>query len=54
MVTGGDSCSRGNGFISQHRIQDGHFNICCENSIVCLKRPKNNEKETGDGTFKKN
>ena len=28
--------------------------ICCKNCIVCLKRPKINEKEAGVGPFKKN
>ena len=27
--------------------------ICCKNCIVCLKRPKINEKEAGDGPFLK-
>jgi len=27
--------------------------IYCKNCIVCLKRPKNNEKEAGVGPFKK-
>ena len=27
--------------------------ICCKNYIVCLKRPKRNEKEAGVGPFKK-
>ena len=27
MVMGGDSCSEGRGFKSQHHIQDGHFYI---------------------------
>ena len=33
----------------------GHFFtlICCKNCIVCLKRPKINEKEAGVGPFKK-
>ena len=37
-------------------ILDGHFFalICCKNCIdVCLKRLKINEKEAGDGHFKK-
>ena len=51
-----NSCSRGCGFKSQHCILDGHFFawICCKNCIVCLKRPKWNEKEAGvDPFFKK-
>ena len=27
--------------------------ICCKSYIVCLKRPKINEKEAGVGPFKK-
>ena len=27
VVMGGDSCSEGRGFKSQHHIQDGHFYI---------------------------
>ena len=43
MVMGGDSCSKGRGFESWHRILDGHFftlicYIICNN--VCLKRTK--------------
>ena len=48
MVMGRDSRSKGHGFESRHRIQDGHFfaYICCKNcNDVCLKRPKINEKE---------
>ena len=53
---GRDSRSEGRGFESQHRILDGHFFtfICCKNCIVCLKRPKINEKEAGVGPFLKN
>ena len=42
-----DSCSKGRGFESRRRILDGHFFtlIRCKNCIVCLKRPKINEKE---------
>ena len=53
VVMGRDSCSKGHGFNSQHRILDGHFftYICCKNCNVCLKRPKINEKEAGVGPF---
>ena len=39
MVMGGDSCSEGRGFESQHWILDSHFFtlICCKNGNVCLK-----------------
>ena len=42
VVMGGDSCSEGRGFESQHLILDGHFFpfICCKNCNVCLKRRK--------------
>ena len=46
VVMGDDSCSRGRGFESRHRITDGH-------DIVCFKRPKINEKEAGVGPFEK-
>ena len=51
MVMGGDSCSEGCGFESQHHVLDGHFftNICCKNcNDDCLKRPKIND-ERGRG-----
>ena len=53
MVMGDNSCSRGCGFESQHCILDGQFFtlICCENCIICLKRPKINEKEAWVGPF---
>ena len=39
LVMGGDSCSKGCGFKSQHHILDGHFFtfICCKNCNFCLK-----------------
>ena len=38
MVMGGDLCSEGREFESQHRIQHGHFftYICCKHCNVCL------------------
>ena len=55
VVMGGDSCSRGRGFKSQHHILYGHFLtfICCKNCNVCLKNAKINEKEAVDGPFLK-
>ena len=55
VVMGGDSCSEGRGFKSQHRILDGHFFtfICCKNCNVCLKKTKINEKRPGMGHLKK-
>ena len=47
VVMGGDSCSEGRWFESQHHILDGHFfiYICCKIcSNVCLKRPERNDK----------
>ena len=51
MVMGGSSCPEGRGFDSQHCILDGHFhiNFCKNCNDICLKRPKINEKEAGDG-----
>ena len=56
MVMGDDSCSKGYEFKSRHHILDGHFFtlICCKNCIVCLKRPKINEKRPGFAHFLKN
>ena len=53
MVMDDNSCSKGCGFESQCRILDEHYFtlICCKNCIVCLKRPKINEKEAGVGPF---
>ena len=53
---GDDSCLRGRGFEIQQHIMDGHFFglICCKNCIVCMKRPKMNNKVAEVCTFKKN
>ena len=52
FALGDDSCSKGCGFESWHLILDDFFTlICCKKCIVCLKRPKINEKETGVGPF---
>ena len=53
MVVGGNSCSRGRGFESQHRILDGHFShyIDAKNSNICLKKTDNYQKEAGNGPF---
>ena len=42
LVMGGDSCSKGCGFKSQHHILDGLFFtfICCKICNFCLKRQK--------------
>ena len=45
VVMGGDSCPKGRGFESRHRILEGHFftYICCKNcNGVCFKKTKNN------------
>ena len=36
MVTGGDSCSEGRRFESQHRILDGHFSQTFVVEIVMM------------------
>ena len=44
VVMGGDSCTKGRGFESLHRILDGQFftDICCKNcNDVCLKKTEN-------------
>ena len=53
MVMGLDLQSEGCGFESQHCILDGHFfTVICKHCIhVCLKKPKINEIEAGDGQF---
>ena len=57
MATGGDSCSEGHEFESQHHILDGHFYTysCCKNcNDVCLKKPEVNYKRgPGSPIFKK-
>ena len=53
VVMGDDSCSRGRGFKFRHHILDGHDIFSHQfvvKIVVCLKRPKINEKEAG---FKK-
>ena len=53
MVMGDDSCLRGCGFKSRHRILDGHFShiFVVKKCNVCLKRPKINKKVAGVGPF---
>ena len=53
VVMGRDSCSKGRGFESRHRILDGHLSHIFVVKIVMfvLKRPKINEKEVGVGPF---
>ena len=57
MIMGGDSRSKGHGFESRCHILDGHdifsHRFVVKNCIVSLKRLKINEKEAGDGPFKK-
>ena len=43
----GDSCSKGRGFESQHRILDGHFSHLFVVKIVMFEKMKINEKEVG-------
>ena len=54
MVMGDDSCSRLWVRIPALNAGWTFFTlICCKNCIVCLKRPKINEKEAGVGPFQK-
>ena len=54
MVVGGDSCLKGHVFKSQHHILGGHFSHFFVAKIKCLfEGTKINEKEVGDGPFKK-
>ena len=50
VVMGGDSCSKGHGFESRHRILDGHFftYICCKN-LQCLFEKTKNKRKRGRG-----
>ena len=51
MVMGGDSCSEGQGFESQHSILDGHFSHIFVVKIVMMfvrKRRKINDKRGRD------
>ena len=38
VVMGGDSCSRGRGFKSRHRILDGHFSHTFVIKLSCSKK----------------
>ena len=52
VVMGGDSCSEGCGFESQHHILNGHFSHLFVVKIVILfEKTKINEKVAGDGPF---
>ena len=51
MVMGGDSCSEGRGFESQHNILDGHFSHTFAVKIVMFEKTKINEKDAEDGPF---
>ena len=51
VVMGGDSCSKGCGFKSQHCKLDEHFSLIFIVKIVTFKQTKINEKEAGVGPF---
>ena len=53
VVMGGDSCLKGCGFESQHRILDGHFSHLFVEKIVRFFRNDENKqkKVAGDGPF---
>ena len=51
VVMGDSSCLKGRGFESRDCILDGHFSHWFVVKIVCLKRPKINEKESGLANF---
>ena len=48
---GGDSCSEGRGFESQHNILDGHFSHTFAVKIVMFEKTKINKKDAEDGPF---
>ena len=53
VVMGGDSCSKGCEFESQHRMMDRHLFtfICCKNCYVGFEKTKIMEEEADDGLF---
>ena len=53
VVKGGGLCLKGCGFESRRHRLEGHFFalICCKKIIVCLKRPKMNQKDARVGPF---
>ena len=51
VVMGGDSCSEGRGFESQHNILDGHFSHTFAVKIVMFEKTKINKKDAEDGPF---
>ena len=53
MVIGGDLCSEGRAFESQHRKLDGHFAHIFVVKIEVIVKTKINEKEARDSPFKK-
>ena len=55
VVKGGDSCSKGRGFESWHRILEGHFftYICCKNVMLFEKNENKTIKEGGLAHLKK-
>ena len=48
VFTGGDTCSEGHGFESQHLVLDGHYfaYICCKHCIVLKEE---NRRKRGRG-----
>ena len=54
VVTGGDSCTEGRGFESQHQILDGYFShLFVVKIVMFVWKDENKLKETVDGPFKK-
>ena len=53
MVIGGDLCSEGRAFESQHRKLDGHFAHIFVVKIEVIVKTKINKKEARDSPFKK-
>ena len=52
VVMGGDSCSKGRGFESQHRILDGHFShLFVVKIVMFVWKDENKRKEVGIGPF---
>ena len=49
MVMGDDSCLKGRGFESRHRILDGHFSHIFVVKLYCLFEKTENKQKRGRG-----
>ena len=52
VVMGGDSCSEGHGFESQHHILDGYFShLFVVKFVMIVGKDENKRKEAGNDPF---